>query len=183
MIATLASWSITAARSFSAPSTLSASAALARPGPIALASSNPLTAPGKRRTEPSGSVTATGEDFTLTSLMAWDLAEGERGGNLLHPERREARPLHDSDLGTARRRQGRIGGRGVEHRRRCAGRDEEMHRTGIVSDRPERAAAQRGHLRETGLAHEIARRGANRADRGPERTLGRTANHDGHGAA
>ena len=79
---------MSAARSLASPSTLIASAALARPGPIAWA----ISAPRHRRGKAAHRAVGQGDGDRSAARGASlhhrprDLAEGERGGNLLHPE-------------------------------------------------------------------------------------------------
>jgi hypothetical protein len=56
------------------------------------------------------------------------------------PKDRRGCPAQDDDVVAARRGQRWVGGDGIEHRRRRAADDREVHRPGIVADRPPRAA-------------------------------------------
>src|SRR6188508_1951684 len=95
----LASRSTTVARSFILPSTLTASAALARPGPIAAAISAPLTGLSNFRTEPSGNemlimATTWKEDFEHGATADAKRREAEAG-----KRHRGARPAESSSNG------------------------------------------------------------------------------------
>src|SRR6185437_15478187 len=114
-MAILASRAIGADKSLSAPSTVIATAALARPGPIALAISPPVTPRAKVRTFPSGSAIE-----ICASFIAADLADGQGRGNRLDRERRESVAPQEGDARPPRRGQGGIGRGAIEHRRRGA---------------------------------------------------------------
>src|SRR5579883_396546 len=186
-IATRTSWSRRKARPLSAPSTLIASAALARPGPIAAATSAPVTGPGKLRILPSGRVTTTGRPGAWAAcgksiFMPRGLPERQSRGNLVHGEIGEIRSPQDGDARAARRGERGIGVRGIEDARMASRGGDQMHGAGIVANGVARPLGEADDLAKAGAAGQVPHRGTALRDDGGETRLLRAADHHGRPA-